>query len=116
MSNKLHRILGSIAALAGAAGVGLLSFAAHGTSDEISASRLHTAGLILLIHALATLVSLGQNNKWPALLFLPGALLFALAMILFVFAPGMYVQGLAPTSGIALLAGWLVLAWSKYAD
>ncbi len=104
------RIIGVTAALSGALGVLMLSMGAHGASDDIAAGRLNTGGLILVLHAMAALIALSRHAKLAAGLFLIGGVLFASAMALFVFAPGLYVIGLAPAGGIALLIGWLALA------
>ncbi len=113
MKNKTSRLIGTLAALSGAAGVVLLSLAAHKADSETAARILHSGGLILLLHALAAIVALGRKCIKASGLFLLGAWLFAAAMTLLIFAPYIHIAIMAPLGGIGLVLGWIQFAWHE---
>jgi uncharacterized membrane protein YgdD (TMEM256/DUF423 family) len=97
-----------LAALSGALAVGAGAFGAHGASGQ-AAEWLKTGGQYQLIHAVAALLALKMAAKGPAALFVIGGLIFAGTLYLMALgAPRWF----TPIGGLALIAGWLWLAWS----
>ncbi|MGJ4998553.1 DUF423 domain-containing protein [Bradyrhizobium sp. HKCCYLS3077] len=111
----LWRILIALAGLMGAAGVALAAKAAH----DPDASRLATASTILLFHACALLgtVALAERGivqrrigMVAALGLVLGAALFSGDLMMRQFAGDRLFPFAAPTGGMLLIGGWLVLA------
>ena len=108
-----------LAAAMGACGVGLAAVAAHGGSAAVNPSGLDGAAFLLLLHATAILGAAalaGQRllRRVPALAamiaFAAGAALFAGDIAMRAFAGARLFPMAAPTGGMLLLAGWLILA------
>ncbi len=105
-----QRLIGLSAGVLGAVGVATLAVGAH----AVTGANLDVAGSILLFHAAALLALANAGDQrmrgLSALLFVAGCLLFsgdlvfkaAMARSLFPMA--------APSGGIALILGWLVVA------
>ncbi|MGJ4893310.1 DUF423 domain-containing protein [Bradyrhizobium sp. HKCCYLR20261] len=111
----LWRILIALAGLMGAAGVALAAKAAH----DPDASRLATASTMLLFHACALLgtVALAERGivqrrigMVAALGLVLGAALFSGDLMMRQFAGDRLFPFAAPTGGMLLIGGWLVLA------
>lgn len=107
----------ALAGLMGAAGVALAALGAHGGADP----RLTTAALFLLLHASAIAGLLHRTARGaPARLgFLlsaatlaAGAMLFAGDLALRALAGASPLALAAPTGGLLMIAGWLLLAGS----
>lgn len=105
----------TLAGLMGAGGVALMAASAHAAPG----AGLDSAGQILLFHAAALLggvaaMSQGLLSRPFALVvlaaFVLGALLFSGDIALRAFAGHRLFPMAAPTGGIILIAGWLVLA------
>ena len=111
--NKLVKPLGTLAALGGAMGVVLLSMAAHTADNETSIRILHSAGLVQSLHMLAALIALARSANLASALFVLGGYMFAGALSLLIFAPEIFITGMAPVSGGLLILGWLALALSE---
>jgi uncharacterized membrane protein YgdD (TMEM256/DUF423 family) len=108
-------ILLVLASLMGAGGVGLAAAAAHAAP----ASGLEGAAYLMLFHAVAVLgaASLaGQKLLWQPLgliamaSFVAGSVLFAGDISMRAFAAHRLFLMAAPTGGMLLILGWLVLA------
>jgi uncharacterized membrane protein YgdD (TMEM256/DUF423 family) len=114
------------AGLLGAWGVGAAAWAAHAAADPRAGSLVETASRILLVHA-ATLVALAALSgrdlaRWPglgvamaAILMGAGAAVFAGALHASVLDGPRWLAATAPWGGMALIAGWLILATSALA-
>ena len=105
-------LLAALAALHGFVGVAVAAVGAHVVADADYRPLMTGAG-IEIAHALAALVALALlPGRWAgttAALFVIGALLFAGAIDMRVFA-GIHLGPIAPAGGLLLMAGWLVLA------
>jgi uncharacterized membrane protein YgdD (TMEM256/DUF423 family) len=124
--NLSRRILAT-AAIAGASGVLLGAFAAHGLADMLT-DRGFDSALVAkrvdqfdvgvryhLIHAVTLLglsaVSLGSPNvrRWAARLMLAGMILFSGSLYLLVLTNVPKLGAITPIGGLAWIAGWLCL-------
>lgn len=99
------------AAVSGALAVGAGAFGAHGASGE-AAAWLKTGGEYQLIHAVAALVSAQIGARGPGWLFVGGAFVFAGTLYLMALGLPRWLGAVTPLGGLALIAGWLWLAWS----
>ena len=105
------------AALAGASGVALAAWAAHGAAEPAK-GWLTTASTVQLLHAATMVAGLALQMRlagWSRRLaggavaaFAAGILLFCGALAALAF--GLRLGGLAPVGGLALIGGWLALA------
>ena len=112
-------LLGALSAfLAVAAG----AFGAHALRDRLSQESLaifETAARYQMYHALALLVAAWVANRWPGSaaqaagwLFAAGILVFSGSLYLLSITGTQWLGAVTPLGGIALLAGWLALAWA----
>lgn len=109
----------SVAALLGAAAVGLGAFGAHGLRERLEPSELatwQTAVHYHLLHAVALLAvalfgtATGRSLRAPAWLFAAGVLLFSGSLYALALG-GPHVLGpVTPLGGLCLIAGWISLA------
>ena len=100
-----------LAALSGAVAVGAGAFGAHGASGQ-AAGWLKTGGEYQLIHAVAALIAAQMGAKGPAWLFVAGAAVFAGTLYLMALGLPKWLGAVTPLGGLALIVGWLWLAWS----
>ena len=107
-------------ALLAALGVALGAFGAHGLRDLVAPERLvvwETAVRYHLIHALA-LVLLGalpervSGYLWPGRCFVAGIVLFSGSLYALVLADLPLLGAVTPFGGVALITGWILLAFS----
>jgi uncharacterized membrane protein YgdD (TMEM256/DUF423 family) len=121
MSTQTARTLIAVAALLMAVATGLGAYASHGLETVLDTRALgsfETAVQYQFIHSLgligiAIYAERHRETRWLSL----AGLLLAIGILLFcggVYAsslggPG-WISGLAPTGGISLIAGWLVVA------
>jgi uncharacterized membrane protein YgdD (TMEM256/DUF423 family) len=103
--------LAILAALSGALAVGAGAFGAHGATGE-AAEWLKTGGHYQLIHAVAALVALKLDARGPATCFVIGGLIFAGTLYLMALGAPRWFGAITPIGGLALIGGWLWLAWS----
>lgn len=108
-------ILASLGAVAAAAGVALLAWAAHGVPPAAQAS-LQQAALVAMLHgigvaALAPL-AIKRQARIALILLLAGTVLFSGS----VFAGHAWglPTALAPWGGTTLIIGWLLHAWQRF--
>jgi len=113
MSGRTWTVL---AALSGFAAVAFGAFAAHGVEGARAAELLRTGAHYQAVHAVAVLCAValfGGGRAAPAL-FLVGTLLFSGSLYAMAFgAPG-WAGMITPLGGLALLAGWLAVAWAAW--
>ena len=102
-----------LAALSGALAVGAGAFGAHGATGQAQ-EWLKTGGQYQLIHAVAALVALRIEARGPAWLFVIGAAVFAGTLYLMALGAPRWFGAITPLGGLALIAGWLWLAWSAF--
>ncbi|MGN6817255.1 MAG: DUF423 domain-containing protein [Sphingomonas sp.] len=100
-----------LAALSGALAVAAGAFGAHGASGQ-AAEWLKTGGQYQLIHAIAALVALKLAARGPATCFVIGGFVFAGTLYLMALGAPRWFGAITPIGGMALIAGWLWLAWS----
>jgi uncharacterized membrane protein YgdD (TMEM256/DUF423 family) len=104
-------VLGALAVIAGA-------FGAHGLAERVEPRQLEawrTAAHYALLHAVALLalgffgLQSGRSVRWPASLWLAGALLFSGSIFALVLGGPRWLGPLTPIGGTCLIAGWLAL-------
>jgi len=105
-------------------GVALGAFGAHGLKTYLDAGQLitfETAVRYQMYHAFALLAVALAYAKWPLKGLLVSAWMFIAGVVLF--SGSLYVLSLTglrgfgivtPFGGLALLAGWLCMAWSVW--
>jgi uncharacterized membrane protein YgdD (TMEM256/DUF423 family) len=108
----------AVAALLGAAGVGLGAFGAHGLRARVDPEALsawQTAVWYHQLHAVALLAvalfgrATGRSLRAPAWLFTAGILLFSGSLYALVLTGLGALGPLTPLGGLCLIAGWLAL-------
>ncbi len=110
----MQRLTTIAAGILGACGVALAAAGAH----LAPGGNLTTASTMLLVHAAALLALAQMASPWRLLRRL-GVIVLLVALVLFcgdlvlrAFAEMRLFPGAAPTGGILLIAGWLLLAAS----
>ena len=109
-------LLAAGAALAGIA-VALGAFGAHALNGRISAEALgwwHTAVEYQMWHALAVVALALSGRSWarvPAWLFVAGAAVFSTTLYAMARGAPHWLGAITPLGGVAMIAGWTVLAW-----
>ncbi len=114
-STAAHPAWGVIAALLGLTAVALGAIAAHTVAEAQAAQALERASLYQLIHALALLYATGLPGKAALLargLLLIGIVLFCGSIELKYLFSLPQATAVAPTGGVALMLGWLMLGVS----
>jgi len=102
------------AALAGL-GVALGAFGTHGLSGVLSDARMHTYDTAVryqMFHAVGLVLigALPGSHRVAALLLLGGVLIFSGSLYLLVATNVALLGAVAPIGGLAMIAGWGVLA------
>lgn len=108
-----------LSAIAGATGVALGAFGAHGLKARVgtdllaiwdSASRYH------LIHALALVAVAWAVDRWPSVwahaagwLFLAGIVVFSGSLYALVLTGQRWLGAITPIGGVAFILGWIAL-------
>ena len=103
--------LGIAAALSGALAVIAGAFGAHG-ADGKAAEWLHTGGQYQLVHAVAALLALRMKARGPGWLLVGGAFVFSGTLYLMALGAPRWLGAVTPLGGLAMIAGWLWLAWT----
>lgn len=105
-----HRLIGLSAGIAGAVGVATLAVGAH----AFTGANLDVAGNILLFHAAALLALANADGQrlrsLAALLLVAGCLMFSGDLIFKAATARSLFPLAAPSGGVALILGWLVVA------
>lgn len=107
-----------IAGVMGALGVGLGAFGAHGLRGTVTDPRLlevwETAARYHLIHAVA-LLAVAAHPRPPALagwFFVAGIVIFSGSLYTMTLTGARWLGAITPIGGVALIIGWLMIAWS----
>jgi len=120
----VERLFLAIGSLSAFLGVALGAFAAHALKGRMDAGILATFEIGVryqMYHALALLFVGLAYAKWPGTALAAGGWLFVAGTV--VFSGSLYVLSLTgvrwlgaitPFGGLALLAGWLCLAWAAW--
>ena len=114
-STAAHPAWGLTVALLGLTAVALGAVAAHAVPDAQAAQALERASLYQLIHALAILYAAGLPGRAALLarsLLLAGIVLFCGSIELKYLFAVTQATTIAPTGGVALMLGWLMLGVS----
>ncbi len=113
-----------IAALFGFLGVALGAFGAHALKDKINPQLLETfeTGVrYQMYHVFALITVSWASTKWGSNLLTISGWLFVAGMV--IFSGSLYILAftgqrgwgaVTPFGGLALLAGWVLLAWGVY--
>jgi uncharacterized membrane protein YgdD (TMEM256/DUF423 family) len=107
------RLIAVLAALSGALAIGAGAFGAHWASKDV-AELLKTGGQYQLIHAVAALIALRMNARWPAVLFVIGGALFAVSLYALALGAPRPIGAITPVGGVSMIGGWLWLGWRAY--
>ncbi|MEO0446152.1 MAG: DUF423 domain-containing protein [Verrucomicrobiota bacterium] len=109
-----------VAAVLGACTVGLGALGAHGLEERLeSAGRVgtwETATFWMAIHVLALLFLVGGSlavRRWVPFVFVVGILLFSGSLFLLCLTGVTKWGAVTPLGGVAFLAGWIGVAFSK---
>jgi uncharacterized membrane protein YgdD (TMEM256/DUF423 family) len=119
--DRLFFVIGSVSAFLA---VGLGAFGAHALKARLEADMLgafEVGARYQMYHALALLAVGWAHTRWPGTMLTVSGWLFVAGMVLF--SGSLYVLSLTgmrwlgavtPIGGLALLAGWLCLAWGVW--
>ena len=97
------------AALAAAIAIAAGAFGAHGAQGA-AADWLKTGSFYLLVHAVAV-IALGKDQPNPASVLLSGAAIFAATLYAMALGAPRWLGAITPIGGLAMIFGWLWLAW-----
>lgn len=103
-------------AILGGLAVALGAFGAHALQSRVGADALgwwHTAVEYQMWHALAVLALGLSGYRWawlPARLFVAGSILFSATLYAMALGAPHWLGAVTPLGGLAMIAGWLVLA------
>ncbi len=104
------------AGLLGFVGVSLGAFGAHALKDTLAASGMtpawQTAVLYHLVHAVALLAF--PSDKWAGRCWIAGITLFSGSLYWLALGGPKILGPVTPLGGIALLAGWALVAWNAF--
>ena len=113
-----------VGAIAGASGVVLGAFGAHGLKARVGPDLLEiweTAARYQILHALALLATAWASERWPGgastaagWLFLLGILIFSGSLYALVLSGVRVLGAVTPLGGLCLIAGWLALALAAW--
>ncbi|RYY47254.1 MAG: DUF423 domain-containing protein [Sphingomonadales bacterium] len=105
------RLVTILAALSGAIAVAAGAFGAHIVSGQ-AAEWLRTGGQYQLVHAVVALVAVRMGARVTPWLFVGGGAVFAGTLYLMAMGLPRWLGAVTPIGGVALIAGWLCLAWT----
>jgi uncharacterized membrane protein YgdD (TMEM256/DUF423 family) len=120
----VDRLFLAIGALSGFLAVALGAFAAHALKSRMDAAMLANFEIGVryqMYHALALLFVGLAHAKWPGTalaasgwLFVAGTVIFSGSLYVLSITGARWLGAIAPFGGVALLAGWLCLAWAAW--
>lgn len=118
MTTARPRALPALAAACGFLAVAAGAFGAHGVQDPMAKDILRTGAAYGLVHALAVFAALsfepqgGRAARIAAWLFAVGGGVFSISLYLLALAGVRWLGAITPLGGLAMLAGWLTLAYA----
>jgi len=120
----MDRLFFAIGSLSGFIGVALGAFAAHALKSRLNADLLATFEVGVryqMYHAFALLVVGWAQTRWPGpvldaggWLFVAGTVIFSGSLYALSLSGLRWLGAITPIGGLALLAGWLCLAWAAW--
>ena len=118
----MDRVFFALGSLAAFIGVALGAFAAHGLKSRLDPAMLATFEIGVryhLYHALALLGVAWACTRWPGAwthaagwLFVAGIVVFSGTLYALALTGTRWLGAITPLGGLAVLAGWLCLAWA----
>jgi uncharacterized membrane protein YgdD (TMEM256/DUF423 family) len=120
----MDRVFFALGSLSAFFGVAFGSFAAHALKGRLDADMMvifETGVRYQMYHAIALLAVGWACTRWPGKVLIASGWLFVTGTI--IFSGGLYALSLSgmrtlgvvtPFGGVALLAGWLCLAWAAW--
>ena len=114
-----------LACLLGGLAVALGAFGAHALEGRLSAGDLatyETAVRYQFYHALALIAVVVVLGRWPQAtaaiaagwLFVAGIVIFSGSLYVWVFSGIRWLGAITPIGGVAMIAGWITLAWAAW--
>jgi len=120
----VDRVFFTVGSLSGFLGVGLGAFAAHALKTRLDADLLAVFEVGVryqMYHALALLAVAWAHSRWPGAimtasgwLFVVGTVLFSGSLYALSLSGARWLGAITPFGGLALLAGWLCMAWAVW--
>ncbi len=120
----MDRLFFTLGCISGFLGVALGAFAAHGLKARLAPELLATFDTGVryqAMHALALLAVALAHARWPGRalaaagwLFVAGTLLFSGSLYALALTGVRALGAITPFGGVALLLGWLCLAWAPW--
>ena len=121
---QIGRLFFLIGSLFGLVGVLLGAFGAHALKDSLDAHQLmtfETGVRYQMYHAFALLATAWAYGNWPGKILIVSGWLFITGIILFsgsLYALSLsgltWLGAITPFGGLALIAGWLCMAWAAW--
>ena len=120
----MDRLFFAIGSLSGFIGVALGAFGAHALKSRLEPELLATFEVGVryqMYHAFALLAVAWAQTRWPGAavtasgwLFVAGTLVFSGSLYALSLSGLRWLGAITPIGGLALLAGWLCLAWAAW--
>ena len=120
----MDRVFFTLGAWLAALGMAAGAFGAHILRTRVTPEMLavfDTGVRYQLVHALALIGVAWATTRWPGTatvlagwLFLAGTLLFSGSLYVLALSGTLVFGAITPLGGLALIAGWLVLAWAAW--
>ena len=120
----MEKVFFVLGAVSGFLGVALGAFGAHALKSRLDPSELavfEVAVRYQMYHAFSLLAVGWAHTRWPSpvltasgWLFVIGTLLFSGSLYVLSLTGSRWLGAIAPVGGLALLAGWLCMAWAVW--